>query len=189
MFDQLVVLLSFVFAIALTHLLSCATDLILARKRVRFSGLYALWSGIAMTTIIVNWLSMWSMRSVQHWTAAGVVLLFFTAVVQYFTCSTMAMRVPEEGPVDMAAFFQSQRSVIFAAYGGLYVCAMAENYVFRAIDQAGPAAWIVENVVIAVSAIPLAVAAWARARWLQWAAGLLVFAMVLYFLATFTLPA
>ena len=43
MFQHITVLFSFVFAIALTHVLSCVSKLILARDRVRFSGLHALW--------------------------------------------------------------------------------------------------------------------------------------------------
>ena len=42
-FPHVTILLSFVCAIALTHLLSTTTELVLARKRVRFSGLYAAW--------------------------------------------------------------------------------------------------------------------------------------------------
>ena|SRR6266487_2289426 len=43
MFQHITVLFSFVFAIAMTHVLSCVSKLILARGRVRFSGLHALW--------------------------------------------------------------------------------------------------------------------------------------------------
>ena len=43
MFQHITVLFSFVFAIALTHVLSCVSKLILARDRVRVSGLHALW--------------------------------------------------------------------------------------------------------------------------------------------------
>jgi hypothetical protein len=42
-FEHVTILLSFVYAVALTHLLSSATELLIAGKRVRFSGLYAVW--------------------------------------------------------------------------------------------------------------------------------------------------
>lgn len=41
-YEQVVMLLSFVFAIAMTHLLAGATELILARDRAVFYGLHAL---------------------------------------------------------------------------------------------------------------------------------------------------
>lgn len=189
MFEQLVVLLSFVFAIALTHILACATDLIQARDRVRFSGLHALWMGIALIMLVENWLALWSLNRVPHWSVPMVLLLFGTAIAQYFTCSTLAMRVPEHGAVDMAGFFERQRRVIFASYAGLYVTAMMENYAFRGLDGLGASAWIAMNGIILVAAVPLAVAGWARSVLLQWCAGLLVAAMALFFLFNFSLPA
>ena len=189
MFDQLVMLLSFVFAIALTHLLACANELILARSRVRFCGLHAVWMVIALSNLTGNWLVMWSMHGVTHWSLFRVLVLFGTAIVQYFTCSTLALRVPEEGPVDMVAYFAKQRPVIFAAYGGLFVFAMLENYVFRDIDFLGPNAWLSEDAVILVSALPLGIAAFARPRWLQWLGSLTVLVMSTYFLVSFTVPA
>ena len=54
MFQHITVLLSFVFAIALTHLLSSASKLILARDRVRFSGLHALWMLNALMVLLIN---------------------------------------------------------------------------------------------------------------------------------------
>ena len=43
MFQHITVLFSFVFVIPLTHMLFCVSKLILARDRVRFPGLHALW--------------------------------------------------------------------------------------------------------------------------------------------------
>jgi hypothetical protein len=43
MLEHTAALLSFVYALALTHPLSSVTDLVLARERVRFSGLQAMW--------------------------------------------------------------------------------------------------------------------------------------------------
>ena len=60
MFQHVTTLFSFIFAVALTHVFSCASKLILARHRVHFSGLLALWMVSASagappsrTTIIV----------------------------------------------------------------------------------------------------------------------------------------
>jgi len=58
MFEHLTLLLSFIYVIALTHLLSSATGLILARDRVRFSPLLAIWMVVALAILFNNWLSM-----------------------------------------------------------------------------------------------------------------------------------
>jgi hypothetical protein len=59
MFEHVTILLSFVYAIAMTHLLSSATELVLARDRVRFSGLYVLWMLNALLILLVNWMAIW----------------------------------------------------------------------------------------------------------------------------------
>jgi hypothetical protein len=64
-FEHVTVLLSFIYVIALTHLLSSTTGLILARDRVRFSPLLALWMILALGILFNNWLAIWALRSVQ----------------------------------------------------------------------------------------------------------------------------
>ena len=51
-FEHVTALLSFVYALALTHLLARIAELIVARDRVRFSGLLAL--GMA-NAILLEW--------------------------------------------------------------------------------------------------------------------------------------
>src|SRR5581483_9228360 len=61
-FDHVLVLLSFVFALALTHLLSRVGGLVVARKRVRFSPLLALAIVNAVAFVFENWLMLWTVR-------------------------------------------------------------------------------------------------------------------------------
>ena len=56
MFQHVTVLVSFIFAIALTHLFSSASQLILARERVRFSWLLSVSMLNAALGVIINWL-------------------------------------------------------------------------------------------------------------------------------------
>lgn len=188
MYEQFVMLLSFIFAIAMTHLLSTTTDLILARERVAFSGLMALWMVIALLLLLVNWLGIYSLSSLRHWTPLDVALNFVQVVIQYFTCSLLAMRVPEHGPVDMGGFFQRQRRVFIAACVALFPPVMISNYLY--VQPGQPATiWIQEDIFCVVGLVPLAVAAFARPLWLQWAAALAILALDLIFLAQYTLAA
>jgi hypothetical protein len=63
-FEHVTLLLSFIYVIALTHLLSSTTGLILARDRVHFSPLLALWMILALGMLFNNWLAIWALRSV-----------------------------------------------------------------------------------------------------------------------------
>jgi hypothetical protein len=110
MFDQITILLSFVFALALAHLLSSATDLIQGRDRLKFSGLLILWMLNALIGLTVNWLSIWQLHIVKQWTVTDVLLQLTPAVLQYFTCSLVSMRNEAGTPLDMRKFYARERA-------------------------------------------------------------------------------
>ncbi|HEY1838229.1 MAG: hypothetical protein WBQ17_09425 [Rhizomicrobium sp.] len=189
MFENVTILLSFVFAIALTHLLTSSTELVWARDRVRFSGLQAVWMINAGLGIVVNWLAFGDLRIVQHWNIAEVLLQFVGAVIQYYTCSLLSLRPHDEGVIDMPAFYERQRPAIFTAFAGLMICSMAQNYWDRS-QTAGltPTSWIGENGVVLTMLALIAIAGLVKPRWLQWIAALGMLALTLYFLVTYAVP-
>ena len=190
MFEHVTILMSFVFAIALTHLLSSATELVLARDRVRFSGLHALWMLNALLSLTVNWLSFWGLTAIRHWSVAEVVLQFTAAIIQYFTCSTLSIRPQEDGVIDVPAIYEKQRPVIFAAFVALMLIGMLQNWWDRN-NTAGltPTSWIGEDLGILPLLAAVATAGWAKPKWLQWAAGLATVGFQTFFLVTYAMPA
>src|ERR1700757_3092655 len=113
MFQHVTVLVSFIFAIALTHVFSSASQLLLARDRVRFSALLSVSMINAALGVIINWLGLWELQNIKHWTLGEVVLQLGWVVPNYFSCSLVAMPVSEkDGPLDMPAFFERQRRII-----------------------------------------------------------------------------
>src|SRR4030095_7944007 len=109
------VLVSLLFAIALTRVFSSASQLLLARDRVRFSALLTVAMVNAALGVIINWLGLWELQNIKHWALGGVLLQLGWGVPNYFSCSLVAMPVSENGPLDMSAFFDRQRRVIFSA--------------------------------------------------------------------------
>ena len=194
MFEHVTILLSFVYALALTHLLSSATELLVARKQVRFSGLYAAWFLTALLVVLINWLSLWGLVAVKRWTIAEVMLQFLTAVVQYFTCSTFRIsEARRDEVIDLPALFEQRRPVIFSAFLALDLIASFQNWWHRE-NLAGPAPrptdWIGEDLSIIPMAVAATVAGWARPRWLQWTAAALMLGLSIFFLVTYdALPA
>ena len=57
-FEHVTALWSFVYALALTHLLARIAEFIVARDRVRFSGLLALGMDNAILLVFADWLSL-----------------------------------------------------------------------------------------------------------------------------------
>src|SRR5438309_10563754 len=82
-FEHVTALLSFVYALALTHLLARIAELIVARERVRFSGLLALGVVNVVLMVFVNWLSLWDLRSVTSWDLASIAIQFLFAISVY----------------------------------------------------------------------------------------------------------
>ncbi len=190
MFEHVTLLLSFVFALALTHLLSSATELALAGKRVRFSGLYALWATNAVILLMVNWLAFWGLAALKRWTAAEVALQFLSAVMQYFTCSTFRVSLASDDvSVDLPALYQDRRHLIFGAFLALAVIAMFQNWWDRGnIKGMGPDGWIAEDLAVVPMIVAVILAGWARPRWLQWVAAVGMLGVNLVFSLTYALP-
>ena len=107
MFQHVTVLVSFIFAIALTHVFSSASTLILARERVRFSALLAVSMVNAPLGVIINWLGLWPLQNLKHWSAVeGLLQQLGWVIPNYFSCSLVAMPCSESELLDMGAFFE-----------------------------------------------------------------------------------
>src|SRR5438105_14398211 len=99
MFQHVTVLVAFIFAVALTHVFSSASQLLLARDRVRFSPLLAVAMLNAALGVISNWLGLWELRNLKQWSLGEVLLQLGWVVPNYFSCSLVAMPVNETGPL------------------------------------------------------------------------------------------
>src|SRR5260370_42658185 len=131
MFQHVSGLVSFSFAIALTHVFSSASQLLLARDRVRFSALLTVSMVNAALGVIINWLGLWELQNIKHWSLAEVLLQLGWVVPNYFSCSLVAMPYSESGLLDMPAYFERRRRIIFSATLALFVMGALETYVDR----------------------------------------------------------
>src|SRR4029077_8257233 len=128
MFQHVTVLVSFIFAIALTHVFSSASQLILARDRVRFSWLLSVSMVNAAVGVIINWLGLWQLENIKHWSPAEVLIQLGWVCPNYFSCSLVAMPFSETGPLDMPCYFERQRRIIFSATLALSVMGIMGTY-------------------------------------------------------------
>lgn len=185
MFEHITVLLSFIYAIATTHLLSSTTELILARDRVRISWLLLGWMAVALLLLITNWLSFAPLSAIKHWTLGEALLQFVEAFVQYFTCSLVSMRVEKDGVVDMPAFFAKQRPVILLAILALGVDTFIGNYLDRNNSGLGADEWISQDLVVGAQSLVVASALFFKARWVQAVVVTTMLAVSVYFMIQF----
>src|ERR1700689_2331543 len=92
MFEHVTILLSIILALAMTHILASATELVWERQKVRFYGLQAVWMANALLGLLAYWLTIWTLAPVKRWTGPEIVLQFLPAIIQYFTCSLLSIR-------------------------------------------------------------------------------------------------
>ena len=114
-FDFLLMLLSFVFALAIGQVLTSAGRLLVARGRVKFSGLLVLAMVNALTTAFVSFLAMWSFRDTKGINLFDVTDFFLSTVLIYLNAMA-ASPEPGEGEIDMEAFFWAQRRFYYGTY-------------------------------------------------------------------------
>src|SRR5258706_9729493 len=127
-FDYIIILLSFVYALALTHVLSRVGGLLLAHARVRFSGLQIVVMLNAVTQVYLNWLTIWDMRSLKGWDLLSITVLFAFAVANYFVCVAAAPDVAADRPIDLEAFYWENRRLFWGLVALVMVVALAANF-------------------------------------------------------------
>jgi hypothetical protein len=182
-FEHVTALLSFVYALALTHLLARIAELVVARDRVRFSGLLALGMANAVLLVFTNWLSIWDLHSVKSWDLATITLQFLFAVSIYLLCVLVGPKTPDEGPIDLEAFFWRQRPYFYSAILACVLLALVANLAF--LKSANVSLFVKENLATLPMLVPTILALVSRARWVQWMAGLSFLALVMWYTIAF----
>jgi len=182
-FDFVILLLSFVYAIALTHLLTRVGSLVMARERVRFSSLLAMMMINSGFMIFANWLLNWTLRDVQGWDVLSVLVQFLFAMAIYFLSLLSAPEPQPDGLIDMEAFYWKQYRPYYATVVVLFILAILANLDF--MKTSDPWMALKQNgFILPMFAIP-ALALMVRARWAQWLAAAGLFASQLSFLVLF----
>ena len=181
-FEHVISLLSFVFALAITHLLMSVAGLIRNAPRVRWSGPAEMWMLNGLVTVIANWISFWDMRALTSWSIGTIFFTFGLSFVTYLQVALVCPDIPADGAIDLARFHDEQSKRYIGAF--LLTCGVAviANFVFGGVFRV--AEWNKQNLaVLPMIAIALA-AIFLRARWVQIAAPLALMAVWVYYFVT-----
>ena len=171
-FDFVLVLLSFVYALALAVVLQSAGRLIIERHRVKFSGLLALAMFNAVVTVFISWLGMWLYRDTKGITLYDVTIFLISSVLIYLFCVAVSPEPDEAGEVNMGAFFWAQVRFLYGVYAVLILSYVAANGIY--LRTSHPALFVQQT----VGDVPPFVVALAgflsRNERVQWAVGVLI---------------
>jgi hypothetical protein len=165
-YDFILVLFSFVYAAAITHILSTAGEIIIASKRVRLSWFHAGWMCAALLFTCAWWIGLWDLHSVAVWGVGPVAFYFSVAAGIYLNARLVAPRIPEQGAVDLQAFHTDEGRKYLLAYTALSLVTVIAN---AGLGPGGSAMqWPAQNVVIAPMTLATGIAAvFIRTRWIQ----------------------
>lgn len=168
-FDIVVALLSFVYALALTHLLQGLAQLIQARTRVRWSLVHASWMLLALVILVNNWLAIIPLQKAE-WTTPVILMMFALSALQYFTCSLLMPPVPEQGEINLHAFQLANGWTFIAPYILMLGPVIGTNYVFNTL-YGGANGSLVRFLAacwpLYVASGLLALSMWRRETWLR----------------------
>lgn len=183
-FDFVLLLFSFVFALALTHLLSRVGTLLLARKRTRFSALQTAVIVNAVVLLYVNWLALWYLHGIKDWDIASITVFFAFALSTFFFCAAAAPEVPAEGQVDLEAFYWDNYRLFYGFIFLQTVLAMLTNFVF--LKTSDPSLFWKTNLGTLPFFLPVILAVFVSRRWAQWASAMGLLSLSVWWLITFS---
>ena len=164
-FEHIIALLSFIYALAITHLLSGMVALIRADKRLRFSWIYAFWVLNAFIVIVANWVGFWDLRTLPSWSMLSIVFTLLMGIANYVQAALVSPEVPAEGTVDLGAFHAEQSRRYIGASVVSSTIALFGNFVYG--TSAGISELVSQNAAVIPMVVLALVAALFRARWVQ----------------------
>ena len=164
-FEHVISLLSFVYALAIAHLLTAVARLIANRERMIFSWFHAFWMANAMMVLVIDWISYWDVHLVTNWSMAAIGLCMASAFADYMQAALVCPEVPAEGPIDLPAFHVRQSRRYIGAFAVTASFALVINTYFA--DAYNVAAFARQNIaVLPLIVLSVTAAAW-RNRWAQ----------------------
>jgi hypothetical protein len=165
-FDFILVLFSFVYAAAVTHVLSTAGEIIIASKRIRLSWFNAGWMLVALLFTCAWWIGLWDLHAVKSWDIGSIAFYFSMAAGIYLNARLVSPRISERGEIDLQQFHSAEGRKYLIAYTILCAVTVVTNAVLG--QTAGASQWPAQNIVIAPMTIATGVAAiFINSRWVQ----------------------
>lgn len=179
-FEFIILFLSFIYALALTHLLLAAARMVRFRRRIRFSGPHALWMLVALLSLAGNWLSTWDFHSQRRLSLATIGLAIFFAILNYLLCALVSPEFDDAEDFDLRRFHEREGPTYIGARLVLGLAAMAVN--FAAASELGLKSWAEQNIGIVLVLALCTLALLVRRTWVQW---LVPAAIVIFFITVF----
>lgn len=129
-FDYVMTLMSFVYALAIAHLLATVGDIIAGWSRIRFSWLNAVWMVFSLLAVLAWWVGMWGLRDARAWNMGTVCVFFGLAAILYLEARVVCPRIPHEGQIDLIAFHKEEGWKYMTGFAAIAAATIIVNVFF-----------------------------------------------------------
>ena len=164
-FEFIILFFSFIYVLALTHLLFAWTRIVRYRRKLVFSLPHLLWMLVALANLSANWISLWDFRTDGSLTLGTIAAGFLFVILNYFVCALVSPDFEAGETLDMKRFHECEGPTYISATLILIVAAVIGN--FFAGAALGVSNWSNENILVAATLILPVVALLIKRQWAQ----------------------
>ncbi|HLI97960.1 MAG TPA: hypothetical protein VKT72_17970 [Candidatus Baltobacteraceae bacterium] len=167
-FDFIMLFFSFIYALALTHLLLAVNAMIHQRRRIKFSWPHAIWMFDALLAVSINWISLWDFHDLQAISLSAIVGGFVLGIAQYLVCALVSPTFKEQRDFDLTLFQKEQSHSYLSAFLVLIAVSIGVNIGGSIL---GIQKWMSENALVIPMLAAVAFPLFVRNQWVQMAGG------------------
>jgi hypothetical protein len=176
-FDYVLSLISFIYAVALTHLLTGAARMVRHRRQLVFSWPHALWMATIFVDLVINWVTFWDAHALKVIDLGAVAVAVAAATSNYFVAALVTPEFERDEDYDLVRFQERQGRTYLVALAVFGLIGLATN----ALGALEGLPWAAQNGLVPLMFAPLLAAFFIRRPFVQVLAPLAELVLFLWF--------
>ena len=154
-FEFIITLLSFVYSLAITHLLFGVGRMVRHRRTLTLSAPHLIWMVNILALLIMNWITLWDFRRAKVLDLSSIMVALAFAVLLYLIATFVTPDLERPEDRDLRVFHQRESAVYIGTNLFGAVVSLAIN---AGAGGIGVSNWAAQNLIVLCS-IPLLVLA------------------------------
>lgn len=183
-FEFIILFFSFIYTLALTHLLFAWTRMIRHRRQLVFSWPHLMWMLVALGNLSINWISLWDFRTEGSLPLGTIAAGFLFVIINYFVCALVSPDFEGGETYNLQRFHECEGPTYIGATLVLILASITANFFAGAL--LGVSNWSNENNLVIAFVVPVVVPLLVKRAWVQVASpaallgGVIAYAVIYY---------